>query len=82
MQPLATGQTPVGSLNWLACRLRALLRLATAAHRARRDRRVVAALDDARLDDAGIDRAAAGRGKAVAVDPIAAFTLRAMGDHR
>ena len=39
-------------------------------------------LDDAQLRDTGIDRTVAGRGKAVAVDPIVAFTLRAMGDQR
>ena len=42
----------------------------------------MAALDDGQLEDAGIDLTLAGRGKAVALDPFAALTLRAMRDHR
>lgn len=71
-----------GEGAWSGGGLRHLLERALAARRARRDRRIVAALDEAQLRDAGIDRTAAGRGKAVAVDPIVAFTLRAMGDQR
>jgi len=74
--------TDVGSRNWPETVLRALFRRALLARQARRNRLIVASLDDAQLQDAGIDRTVAGRGKAVAVDPLAALTLRAMGDHR
>ena len=71
-----------GAGFWSGRMLRHLVQRALTAHRARQGRRTVAALDDAQLRDTGIDRTVAGRGKAVAVDPIVAFTLRAMGDQR